>query len=302
MKEARGYIMILGAALFWGLSATAAKSLLNRQIDTILLVQSRVTFTFLLMVAFIVVFKRELLIVRFHDLWKFALVGIIGVAGANVTYYFTIRESTVATGILIQYTAPLLVMGYAAVTKEETITSIKIIAAILSLAGCFLAVGAYDAQVLKISPFGLLTGLGSIICFAFLNIFTRHVLSSFNLWTVIVYSMGFASAFWMVVNPPWRIIAQSPSSDIWGALFLLAIVSILIPHSLYFSGLRYVVPSRAIITSTFEPIVAIISATWFLQEFLEPLQIAGAVIVLAAIILLQVRKETPYSPAMESNH
>ncbi len=298
MKEVRGYLMILGAALFWGISATGAKSLLNQDLDTVLLVQARVSFTFLLLVAFFALFKRDVLKTRMSDAWKFALIGVIGVAGSNFTYYFTIKESTVATGILIQYTAPLLVMGYAALTKEETITGVKVIAALLSLVGCFLAVGGYDPTVLSITPMGLITGIGSVLCFAFLNIYTRHVLSFSNMWTLTVYSIGFAALFWMVVNPPWNIVAQSPPPDVWGALVVLAVVSILIPHSLYFSGLRYVVPSRAIITSTFEPIVAIVTAAWFLNEFLEPVQIIGAMVVLAAIVLLQVRRETKHQVAV----
>lgn len=293
MKEFRGYIMILCAALFWGISATAAKSLLNRDIDTLLIVQTRVSFSCLLMLAFYALFRRDILIVPVRQLWKFALIGIIGVAGANFTYYFTIKESTVATGILIQYTAPLLVMGYAAFSREEEITLLKVTAAVISLAGCFFAVGGYDLAVLKITPLGLVSGLGSVVCFAFLNIYSRHVLAQYNMWTVTFYSLAFASVFWLSVNPPWNVIEQSPSGEMWGALFLLAVVSVLIPHSLYFSGLRYVVPSRAIITSTFEPIVAIVTAAWFLREHLELLQVLGAVVVLAAILLLQVKQESP---------
>ena len=114
MKDLKGYVMVLGAALFWGASATAAKFLLNRHVDTVVIVQARVTFTALLLLPWLLAFRREALRVPLRDLWRFLLLGVVGVAGSNFTYYFTIKESTVATGILIQYTAPLLVMAYAA--------------------------------------------------------------------------------------------------------------------------------------------------------------------------------------------
>lgn len=291
MRHSRGYVMILCAALFWGVSATGAKMLLNRQLDTVLLVQSRVTFSVLLLFAFYALFKRHVLRVDPKDLWQFALLGILGIAGANFCYYYTIKESTVATGILIQYTAPLLVMGYAAMTKEESVTGLKIFAAMISLLGCFLAVGAYDSSVLKITPLGVVTGIGSVLCFAFMNIFTRRVLGRYGVWTVTFYSIAFAALFWLVVNPPWSIVAQSPSGDTWLSLVALAVVSVLIPHTLYFGGLQYVVPSRAIITSTFEPIVAIVSSAIVLHEFLEFGQIIGALMVLGAILLLQAQSE-----------
>ena len=198
MKELRGYVMILGSAVFWGMSATAAKALFNQQLDTVLVVQARVTVSTALLLVFYLIFRRDFLRIDPRELWKFALLGCIGVAGTNYTYYFTIKETTVATAILIQYTAPLLVMLYAVWSGEERFTGAKVIAVVLSLGGCFLAVGAYDREVLRITPLGLLTGIGSIFGFAFLTIFTRSVLKTHGVWTSTFYAMLFASLFWAV--------------------------------------------------------------------------------------------------------
>jgi drug/metabolite transporter (DMT)-like permease len=291
MKEVRGVLMIIGAASLWGVSATAAKALLNQHLDPVLVVQSRVTFSVIILLLYVLLFRPHFLHVRLRDLWKFALLGCIGVAGTNFTYYYTIRESTVATAILIQYTAPLFVMLYAVWSKEERFTTAKVSATLLSLAGCFLAVGGYDRSVLTITPVGIVTGIASILGFAFLTIFTRSILRTHNVWTMTFYSILFASLFWLVVNPPWVIARAGVELPTWGALFLLAVFSLLIPHTLFFSALRWIVPSRAIITSALEPIVAIGSAALLLGELLEPLQVIGAVLVLAAIFLLHVNPE-----------
>lgn len=294
MKELRGYVMILGSAIFWGTSATAAKALFNQQLDTVLVVQARVTVSMVLLLAFYLLFRRDFLRINPRELWKFALLGCIGVAGTNYTYYFTIKETTVATAILIQYTAPLVVMLYAVWSGEERFTGAKVVAVVLSLGGCFLAVGAYDREVLRITPLGLLTGIGSIFGFAFLTVFTRSLLKTHGVWTSTFYAMLFASLFWGVVNPPWAVAAQSLTAWTWGALIVLAVVSLLIPQTLFFGGLRRIVSSRAIITSTFEPIVAIVSAAWFLGETLQPLQILGALLVITAILLLHAHPEEHY--------
>jgi DME family drug/metabolite transporter len=293
MNELRGYSMILAASLFWGLSATAAKVLLNRDLDTVLLVQSRVTFSFLILLVWHLLFRPRVLRVAARDLWRFALLGIVGIAGSNFTFYFTIRESTVATAILIQYTAPLLVMAYGALAGEETITPVKLIAAAVSLVGCFLAVGAYDASVLRISTAGLVSGTASAFVFAFMVIYPRHIMQRYSLWTFTTYALGAASLFWMIINPPWRIAAAPPDGDTGLVLLGLAVCSVLIPHSLYFGGLRHIMPSRAIITSTFEPVVAIVSAALVVQELLTPVQVCGAVLVISAVVLLQAYGERP---------
>jgi DME family drug/metabolite transporter len=64
----------------------------------------------------------------------------------------------------------------------------------------------------------------------------------------------------------------------------------LIPHSLYFTGVRYLTASQAIITATFEPVIAIISAFILLHEILGPIQILGALLVIIAIVLLRTRE------------
>ena len=97
----------------------------------------------------------------------------------------------------------------------------------------------------------------------------------------------------MLFNPPWRIVAAGYSAETWGIFCVVAVSSVLIPHSLYYGGLRYLTASRAIITATFEPIAAICSAFIFLNEVLAPVQIFGAMLVMTAIILLQIKQEAP---------
>ncbi len=302
MKEFKGYMMVMGASLFWGGSATAAKFLLNRHLDTLLIVQTRVTFACLLLLPYLLLTKPGVLRVRPRDLWQLALLGILGVAGSNFTYYFAIKESTVATAILIQYTAPIFVMAYAAHSGEERVTTVKLIAAALSLLGCFLAVGAYNLSLLKISPLGLVSAICSVFTWAFMNVYTRHLLSRYTLWTVMFYAIASASAFWLIVQPPWIITRLDLPADVWGGLIVLSIVSILIPHTLYFSGLQYVVASRAIITSTLEPVIAIMTAALFLGEYLAFGQAVGAIVVLSAIVLLQLRREPVVIPRREHSH
>ncbi len=291
MKDLKGYLMIIGAACFWGAAATLAKFLLNQQLDAVLLAQARASFSCMVMFVALFLFSRQHLRIRFSDFGRFALLGVAGLAGANLTYYITIRESTVGTAITIQYTAPLFVMAYEVWRKEEKFTTLKLVAAILSLLGCFLAVTGLELSTMRISRLGVFTGIGSIITFSILTIVTRHLLVQYSVLSVTFYSIAFASLFWLFINPPWVVAAQSPDAETWGVLFILAMVSVLIPNLLFSGGLRYIVPSRAVITSTLEPVVAIGTAAVVLGELLSGVQTAGAFLVICAIILLQIRRE-----------
>src|SRR5439155_374565 len=140
----------------------------------------------------------------------------------------------------------------------------------------------------NLSTLGLLSGFGSAFCWAFTNIYLGRLLKEHNVWTCLVYAFVFASLFWLVLNPPWTIAAAGYSAHLWTVFFGFAMISILIPHSFYFAGLRFLTVSQAVITATFEPVVAIVSAFFILGESLSPVQIAGALAVLAAVALLQI--------------
>ena len=299
MNSIRGYLFILGASLFWGISATIAQYLLSHEFDTLVLVQMRMTISCLLLLTYFIFFKRHLLKVRFNDLYRFALLGVIGLAGSNFTYYFTIKETNVATAIILQYMAPLLVLAYAALSKEEELNWIKLSAGVLSLTGCFFAVTGKDFSIVHISQIGLITGIASAFCWSFTNVWLRHLLKVYTVWTCLIYSFIFASIFWLFFNPPWNLIDANYTPETWGIFWGFAILSILIPHSFYYLGLRYLTPSRAIITATFEPVIAILSAYIFLDEILAPIQIIGAVFVIIAIGVLQLKKEENLSSPLE---
>jgi drug/metabolite transporter (DMT)-like permease len=287
----RGYLSILGATLFWGISATVAKFLFTQHVDTLVLVQTRISLSCVVLLAYFLLFRRDLLRIKLKDLYRFALLGLIGIAGSNFSYYYTISQTNVATAILLQYLAPIVVLAYAALTREEEPTFLKIAAGVVSLGGCFLAIAGKDLSVLQISDAGLASGLVSAGCWGFTNIWLRRVLRDYQVWTALIYAFISATVFWLFVNPPWNLVAAHYSGSEWGTFFLFAVISILIPHSLYFSGMRYLTASRGIITATFEPIVAIGSAFLVLGEALSAVQLAGAALVIAAIALLQLKQE-----------
>jgi drug/metabolite transporter (DMT)-like permease len=306
MRLSKGYFYILGATIFWGVSATIAKSLFERHFDALILVQMRITISCILLLGFFLVFRPRLLVVTPRDLLKFSLLGILGIAGSNFAYYYTIQETNVATAILLQYMAPVLVLMYAALSATEKLTLTKVLAALASLLGCTLALFGKNianltarsssaflggAGLPSITWAGLAMGVLSAFCWAFTNISLRRILREYTVWTALAYTFIFASLFWLVINPPWAILAAGYSAHDWWIFFLIAVASILIPHSLYYTGVRYLTPTRAIITASFEPVVAIISAFLFLGETLNHVQILGSGIVIGAIVLLQMNNQ-----------
>ena len=68
---------------------------------------------------------------------------------------------------------------------------------------------------------------------------------------------------------------------------IFSVTSMLIPFSLYFTGLQYLDPTRAIVTACLEPVWAILLTALTLGELVSPMQVVGIAVVLSATILVQ---------------
>jgi drug/metabolite transporter (DMT)-like permease len=135
---------------------------------------------------------------------------------------------------------------------------------------------------------GVTAAVLAAFSFAFYNVGGHGILARYDRWTVLLYTTLSASVFWMVVNPPWKIAAAHYSSMQWIFLAVFALISVLAPFSFYFAGLQHLEPSRAIVVSCLEPVFSIVIAALVLGEVMRPAQIAGIVLVLVAIVVVQL--------------
>jgi drug/metabolite transporter (DMT)-like permease len=185
---------------------------------------------------------------------------------------------------------------------------LRISGVVLAVVGCAVAVGEVAAQStfpwltmsgLRINSVGLIAAETAAISFAFYNVYGQHLVQIYQRWTVLVYSLFGAAVFWIVVNPPWKIAAQHYSGAQWLFMVLFSITSMLIPFSLYFTGLQHLDATRAIVTACLEPVWAILLTAMILGEMVSPIQVVGIGVVLAATIVIQLPdRKTPAEPTI----
>jgi drug/metabolite transporter (DMT)-like permease len=208
-------------------------------------------------------------------------------AASNYLYYLAIKRTNVATAIILQYTAPVLVLLYMVARGLQKATAQRVAAVLLSVLGSALAIGVVG-RGLRLDAVGVMAALLAAVSFAFYNIAGHRILARYDRWIVLLYTTFSAGAFWLIVNPPWRLAAAHYSGAQWAFLAVYALISVLAPFSFYFAGLQHLEPTRAIVASCLEPVLSILLAALLLGETLRPVQALGIVIVLAAIVIVQL--------------
>ncbi len=226
-----------------------------------------------------------------RDLISCLVLGVFGVAASNFFYYVAIQKTSVAIAIIVQYTAPVWVLLYVVARRHQRLTLQRLVAVIVAMLGIALTigiVGGRSAGPLHLDSYGLFAAVLASFSFAFYNIGGHSILALYDRWRVLVWTLMSASAFWLIVNPPWKVAATHYSPAQWTFLFAFSIISVLGPFSLYFLGLQHLEPTRAIITSCLEPVFSILLAAALLGEGVHPLQSLGIVLVLSAIVIVQL--------------
>jgi DME family drug/metabolite transporter len=303
-RPIRGYAYIAAATFLWGIAATLGRAAFTgrllpagqalQPIDPLILSQSRTTISFLVLLP-ILHWRRSWRNLKLPaaDFGRIVLLGVMGVAASNYLYYLAIQRTNVATAIILQYTAPVLVLLYMVARGLQKATLQRIAAVGLAVVGSALAIGIVGAGGFRLDPVGVSAAMLAAVSFAFYNVAGHRILARHDRWIVLLYTTFSAGVFWMIVNPPWKLVAAHYSGLQWSFLLVFAVVSVLAPFSLYFAGLQHLEPTRAIVASCLEPVFSIVLAAILLGEALRPIQTLGIVVVLAAIVIVQlpVREE-----------
>jgi drug/metabolite transporter (DMT)-like permease len=289
--EIKGYACAVLAALMWASCGTVGKALFEGGMTPYELVQVRVTLSAALLVASFWLKAPYLLRIRRQDLGYFLLLGGGAMAAMQISYFYAISKIHVAAAILLQYLAPILVAVFAVCFWRERLTVSKMVALLLAFGGCYLVVGGYNLDLLKMNRMGILGGLGAAISFASYSLLGEKGMHRYSPWTVLFYALAFSAATWHVLVPPFHYLKAGFTPSQWGWLAYIAVVGTILPFGLYYVGINYIRSTRAIITATLEPIAAGFMAFFLLGETMETLQISGGFLVIGAIVLLQVQQE-----------
>lgn len=297
----RGLALALLAALFWATGGLAAKWLftplagaaerwplppLGIDVDPVVLAAARAVVAAAALWAGLALKAPEHLRVRVNDLPFLGAFGVVGLALVHFSYFKTISLTNVATAILLEYMAPVLVLAVSSVAAPRSVGWRLPVAVALSVSGCALVVGALSGR-LAVSFQGLAWGLASAVFFAAYTVMGRWGASRYTPWTLLSYGLAAAAAFWLVVLGPAPVVRALSDGRTAAAVAYIALASTILPFGAFLAALRLIPATEASVAATLEPVIAAVGAWVLLGERLELSQIVGGVLVLGGIVAAQ---------------
>jgi drug/metabolite transporter (DMT)-like permease len=295
-----GYVMTLAAATLFSVNGAVSKLALESSgMGTLRWTELRSTGACLGLALGLGLLAPGRLRVGRHELGQLALYGAIGFALVQWLYFVAISRLPIAIGLLLEFTAPVLVALWARFVWHAPVRSRAWAALALVLIGLVLVARVWHG--LTLDAFGVAAGLAAAFALAVYFLQGERLVGRRDAFTIVCVAIGAAALFWAVAQPWWsfpfetlRIDAALPrglgSAPVWALALWTIVLGTIAPFALSIGALRHLPATTVGIVATFEPVAASVVAWVWLGESLAAAQIVGGIVVLVGILLAETSR------------
>lgn len=281
-------IAIIAAGILWGTMGIFVRCLSAWGFSALQITALRIVMGAVMYLAFLAVTDKNRLKIRWKDIPLFIGMGVGSIFLMSITYFSTIQMTSLSVAAILLYTAPIFVMIMSVFFLKERLSTSKIIALIMAFAGCVLVTGI--GGIVQISTGGIAMGLLSGLSYALYSIFGSFALRKYHPYTVSAYAFTFAALAELVLcNVPKTVetvmTAPSPAMAVVVSA-VMAFATAFLPYLFYTFGLKRVEAGKASVLATVEPMTATLLGIVLYKEALHVLSVAGVVLILMAIAVL----------------
>jgi len=209
------------------------------------------------------------------------LMGGVGYVGQSLCFFLALNHASAGLVALLLYLYPFLVTVIGVMFLGERMTRLRAAAVLAALLGTGLTIGSG----LGGSPLGIALGVAAALIYSVYILVGSRVLREeepLGAATVVMLSAAVVFGLGVILASP-----RFPASIAgWSSVLAIALVSTVLAMVGFFAGMKRLGASDAATLSTLEPVVTFVLAAVFLDESVTLIQVAGGVVVLAAVIAL----------------
>jgi drug/metabolite transporter (DMT)-like permease len=282
----KGYIQIATAAVLFGLIGIFVK--LTTQMPLGSIIFYRLLFG-LVAIALFFACCRRLSELRLGQKKQYILLLGLMQAGTMLSYFISVKHTSVSIAVLLLYTAPVYVTLLSPLLLKEYINRRSIFALVISIIGVILVIrpDTLFQDVDYTYLIGLAAGLVSGVLYGGMTLTSRYLKDDYTGTT----QAAWALLITLLIFTPYSVaITQKVLLDNLGVLVLFGLISTALALVLYLSGLMQVRAQNASIVALLEPASAVVFAYLILSEPVTASMLAGgALILLGAVIISRER-------------
>lgn len=279
-------IFIALAAFFWGVSGGIAGILMESGWDASVVSFYR-GFVGLLFALVWLLLRQHHSGLANKQLWLWAAIAGLGVAGNFTFYFISIEHGSVAVAATLMYCAPVFVYLISFVLKLERPTAAKWAAIALVMLGIVLLTKLYESSASDLSLTGVATGLLAGLSYAVFIFGFKYAAPHGSPQAILSIAFTVLAIILIVPSDTGQIISALGSSE-WPMFLTLGMLGAGLSFVLYIAGIKRTTPALASMIAMIEPITATLFGVAVLNESLGIIQIMGMGLILVTVTALSV--------------
>lgn len=300
-RPALGAVYALSGALLFGINGSVAKVVIGAGITPPQLTFMRGLSTAIIAGIVLALTAREQFRITRRDALGLAALGVGGLAMIQWLYAVAISLLPVGVALLIQYTAVVLVALAAWLLFKERVHARLWWAIGAVLLGLAIVAQVWDSAL---DALGVLAAVAAAVAYAYYFLAGERGVARRPAMAVAFWASLFATVFWFCFSTWWEIDPGTLTSatsltgaladvvvPVWVPLAWVITLGAFAPFVLSFAALRHLSATAVGILASAEVLFAFLVAWLWLGETLVAVQIAGAALVLAGIVIAQTARE-----------
>jgi len=290
-----GLFFAVASAFAFGSSGPFAKSLMEAGWSPTAAVTARLAGGALVMAVFATVVRPGWIREARQHAKTVVAYGLIPIAGAQLCYYNAVAHLSVAVALLLEYTAPILVVGWLWATTRRRPSSLTLTGVALAIAGIMLVLNVFSGA--HINLIGVGWALAAAVCAACYFMMSDAVdtdgegLNSITLATaglivgaVAVAALGVAGVMPLTFTTNDAVVAGLTTSWVVPVI-ALGLIPTAIAYTLGIMGIARLRPRFASLVGLSEVMFAVLAAWLLVGEAITPIQAVGGAVVLVGLAL-----------------
>jgi drug/metabolite transporter (DMT)-like permease len=229
--------------------------------------------------------------------------GLVAVAGCQFAYFNAVERLPVAVAILIEYAAPVAVVGWLWARHRQAPSRLTVTGAAVAIAGLLLVLNVFSVG--SVDGLGVLWALGGLVGCAFFFVVSAGednglppiVLAAGGL-TVGTIALGLAGVLGLVPMAASTGDATYNGSSVpwWLPILALGVITAAVSYVTGILASRALGARLASFVALLEVLFSVIFAWLLLGQLPQVIQLVGGVILLGGVILVRAGEPQPQEP------
>jgi len=304
LSKHRGEFFLVLGALFFALSGITITVVL-KHLPAFRLAEFRSVTAVLILGTLVALTRPEIIKMVRAEIPRLGIYGVVGFAMVNFGYLLGIQRGVpIALVLIIEFTASIWIALWIKFVRKSFVAREMWIAIAFSILGLVLVAKAWNGFTFDL--IGISGAVMSAFALAAYFLMSEKIGKKREPIALLIFGMGFASIFWLVVLPPWTFpfdvftekmdlggVAEGFMVPGWILMALIAIFGTVIPYLCVLTGMRSLSASTSSVIGMLEPVLAGAFAWFWFGQSWDAIQLIGAATVLFGIYLADRAKTAP---------